>query len=179
MYVLIENKLDTTFQEEQYNRYLKRAIKYTESKDCDKAFTILVAPELYCESQNEFENYITYEAIARRLEFTGTKRNLFTSELLQIAIEKSRRGYQAVNSIPVQKFWYAYWQYKEANHPCLKMKEPGIVPHNSDWPILHDDKLKNISFYHKLRQGNVDATFYNYSEEQEFKIEKYFQLGPN
>lgn len=172
IFVLIENKLDAIFQNEQYDRYLKRAKEYKTKKECDSAYVVLVAPELYCENQSEFENYLTYEAIAKRLEFTGTKRNLFKSKLLQIATEKLRRGYQPVNSVPVQNFWHSYWEYKEKKHPSLIMKKPGIVPHNSDWPMLFDENLKNIVFYHKLGQGNTDATFKGFSEEVEFKIKE-------
>lgn len=53
------------------------------------------------------------------------------------------------------------------------MKKPDIVPHNSDWPMLFDDKLKNIVFYHKLGQGNTDATFKGFSDEVEFKIKQH------
>jgi hypothetical protein len=172
IFVLIENKIDASFQNEQYERYFKRAKEYELKKKCDIAFVVLVAPELYCENQNGFENYVTYEAIANRFEFTGSKRNLFKSRLLQIASEKLRRGYKPVNSVPVQTFWHSYWKYKEKKHPSLIMKKPGIVPHNSDWPMLFDKNLKNIVFYHKLGQGNTDATFKGFSEEVEFKLKE-------
>lgn len=170
IYILIENKLDASFQDNQRERYIKRAKKYTEDKKCDLAFVILIAPKLYCENQSEFESYLTYEKIATRLEFTGTKRNLFKSELLKIASEKLRRGYKPINSIPVQKFWHSYWKYKGKNFPNLRMKKPDIVPANSDWPMLFDDELKGIVFYHKLAQGNIDATFKGFSIETEIKI---------
>ncbi|MDX1774017.1 PD-(D/E)XK nuclease family protein [Oceanihabitans sediminis] len=170
IFVLIENKLDATFQNEQFNRYLKRADQYLEKKECDIAYAVLVAPKLYCDNQSDFENYLTYEKIAERLEFIGNKRNIFKSNLLQIATEKLRRGYQPINSVPVQSFWHSYWRYKEENYPNFIMKEPNIVPHNSDWPMLYDDSLKNIVFYHKLGQGNSDATFRGFPEEVEFKI---------
>lgn len=173
IFVLIENKLDTSFQNEQFNRYLKRADEYLNNKECDNVFAVLIAPKLYCENQTDFENYVTYETIADRLEFVGTKRNLFKSNLLQIATEKLRRGYQPVNSVPVQNFWHSYWRYKEENYPSLTMKKPDIVPQNSDWPMLYDDKLKNIVFYHKLGQGNTDATFKGFSDEVEFKIKEH------
>ena len=38
--------------------------------------------------------------------------------------------------------------------------------------MLYDDRLKNIVFYHKLGQGNTDATFKGFSEEFEFKIKQ-------
>lgn len=172
IFVLIENKLDASFQDEQYERYVKRANEYVNEKECDDAFVILIAPELYCENQNDFENKLTYEAIIDRLEFVGTKRNLFKSKLLQIATEKLRRGYQPVNSIPVQNFWQSYWLFKQERFPTFIMKRPEIVPHNSDWPMLYDNRLKNIVFYHKLRQGNTDATFKGFSDEVEFKIKQ-------
>lgn len=177
IFVLIENKLDTYFQDNQFGRYQKRAAEYLRKSECEEAYSVLVAPNLYVENQNDFENYISYEAIAKRLEFTGSKRNIFKSELLKIAIEKLRRGYQPVNSEPVQKFWQLYWKYKEANHQSLKMKKPGIIPHFSDWPKLYDDRLKGIIFYHKLGQGNVDATFTGLNEEIEFKLKENLLSG--
>lgn len=170
IFILIENKLDANFQDNQFVRYQKRATEYLSRNECEEAYSILVAPRLYVENQNDFENYISYEAIAKRLEFTGSKRSSFKSELLKIAIEKQRRGYQPVNSEPVQQFWQLYWQYKESNHQSLKMKKPGIIPHFSDWPKLYDDHLKGIIFYHKLGQGNIDATFTNLNDEIEFKL---------
>jgi hypothetical protein len=173
VFVLIENKLDTSFQEKQFERYVQRKAQHLKENECDDAYVILVAPELYCENQNEFELYISYETIAKRLEFTGTKRNVFKSQLLNIATEKLRRGYQPVNSEPVQRFWHSYWKFKEEKFPSLFMKEPGIVPHESDWPMLYDDRLKNIVLYHKLSQGNTDATFKGYSEEGEYRMKEH------
>jgi hypothetical protein len=172
IFVLIENKLDTSFHNEQFNRYTKRVNEYLTRKECDNAFAILIAPKLYCDNQSDFENYVTYETIADRFEFVGTRKYLFKSNLLLIATEKLRRGYQPVNSVPVQNFWHSYWRYKEDNYPGLIMKKPDIVPHNSDWPMLYDDKLKNIVFYHKLGQGNIDATFKGFPDEVEYKIKE-------
>jgi hypothetical protein len=163
--VLIENKLDASFQDEQFNRYIKRAEEYIEKGIYDKTFVVLIAPQLYCLNQNYFENYISYESISDRLIFTGSKRNLFKSQLLKIASEKLRRGYQPINSEIVQKFWMDYWHYKEQNFPSLEMKKPSIIPFNSDWPMLLDKRIKNIQFFHKLSQGNIDATFKGLTEE--------------
>ena len=159
VFVLIENKLDTSFQNDQYERYLERAKRYIEQNDCDLSYTILLAPQLYCENQNNFEKYLTYEQVINRLEFTATTRNIFKSKLLKIATEKLRRGYQPINSEPVQKFWHSYWEFIEGKYSELKMKKPGIVPQNSDWPMLFNDNLKGITFYHKLSHGNSDVTF--------------------
>ena len=175
--VLIENKLDASFQDTQYERYTKRAKEYLDKKGFDNSFVVLVAPKLYCENQRDFEDFVTYETIASRLEFTGTKRNLFKSKLLKIASEKLRRGYQPINSEPVQKFWHSYWSYKEKYHPIFTMKKPSIVPHNSDWPMLYDDSMKGITFYHKLGQGNTDASFRGFDDELYFKLKKILPKG--
>ena len=176
IFLLIENKLDATFQEEQFNRYLKRGNEYVSKKECDSAFAVLIAPKSYCLNQTDFENYLTYERISEKLASAGTTRSVFKSKLLTIATEKLRRGYQPVNSIPVQSFWQSYWHFKEDNYPNLTMKKPGIVPHNSDWPMLYDDSLKNIVFYHKLGQGNIDATFKGFPEEIGVKLKETLPL---
>jgi len=162
--LLIENKLDASFQESQFSRYEKRAVEYVKSRQCDLAFVVLIAPEFYCENQNEFENFISYEQISKRFEELGDTRSLFKRDLLKIGSEKLRRGYQPVNSVIVQRFWHDYYKYKEQNYPTLYMKKPGIVPQDSDWPMLYDEQLKNITFYHKLAQGNVDATFKGFDQ---------------
>lgn len=172
IYILIENKLDASFQDKQYERYIKRAENYINNGSCDLVFVILIAPKMYCKNQNEFENFLTYEQIVKRFEFIGSKRSLFKGKLFEIASEKLRRGYKPVNSLPVQKFWHSYWKFKEDNFPNLRMKKPGIVPANSDWPMLYDDNLSGIVFYHKLAQGNVDATFKGFPIETEIRIKE-------
>jgi|TARA_Y100000385_G_C12967849_1_gene582674 hypothetical protein len=172
IYVLIENKLNTSFQDQQYDRYVKRATSYVEQKECHKAFVVLLAPKNYCENQDDFKTYLTYEDISEKLLSAGSKRSLFKSKLLNIAVEKLRRGYQPINSPAVQNFWDLYWIYKEDNFKVFSMSKPTVVPHKSDWPMLKDANLNNIVFYHKLSQGNIDVTFFGYSDEVEIKIMK-------
>ena len=90
IYILIENKITASFQEQQYERYEERKKLYLRDKLCDIAYSILIAPKLYCDNQNDFEYFITYEEIIKRLEFTASKRNLFKSQLLKIGAEKLR-----------------------------------------------------------------------------------------
>lgn len=169
--VLIENKLDAAFQDEQHIRYQKRATEYKYRSECSEAYAVLLAPEDYCHNQSFFKSYVTYEQISHRLESSGSLRGHFRSQLLQIAIEKLRRGYQPVNSEPVQKFWKDYWIYKELQYPSLSMKEPNVIPHNSDWPMLYHNDLPEVIFRHKLGQGNVDATFGSIEEVKRIEIQ--------
>lgn len=170
IFVLIENKLNASFQFEQFIRYEKRSNEYIKKGYCDDAYCVLIAPNFYCENQLDFEKFISYEFISELFDKQNTKRGTFKSQLLKIATEKLRRGYQPVNSEPVQKFWHLYWDYKNINFPELTMKKPTIVPYNSDWPMLYDDNLKGIIFYHKLAQGNTDATFVGLTEDIALKL---------
>tara|TARA_B110000027_G_scaffold91363_1_gene96638 strand:+ start:9 stop:932 length:924 start_codon:yes stop_codon:yes gene_type:complete len=173
IYVLIENKLDASFQENQYDRYFQRANKYVETKKCHKVFCVLIAPISYCENQEDFKTFLSYEEISDKLRDSKSDRNIFKSTLLNIAIEKLRRGYKPLNAPIVQEFWNLYWEYKEKTYPSLEMKKPGIVPANSDWPMLYDERLgKNIVFYHKLAQGNIDVTFIGFSNSFETRIKE-------
>jgi hypothetical protein len=159
IYLLLENKLDASFQENQSVRYKQRAQKYIDDNECNHAFSILIAPKEYCHNQKDFDTFLTYERIIDFLKQNPTKRNQFKAELLTIAVEKLRRGYQPINDSTVQKFWIAYWEYIQSNHPSLEMKRPDIVPFNSDWPMLFCKDLSGIVFYHKMANGHTDAGF--------------------
>ncbi|SDM18232.1 PD-(D/E)XK nuclease superfamily protein [Catalinimonas alkaloidigena] len=163
--LLLENKLDASFQEDQFARYLLRAQQYKTTQAYQEAYCVLVAPASFCQAQHAFDRFITYETIAQWLHQSGTPRGRFKSKLLQIAVQKQRRGYQPINSVSVQRFWQLYWHYREEHHARFRMKKPDLVPHNSDWPILRDEALLGILFYHKLAQGHVDATFRNFSDD--------------
>jgi hypothetical protein len=79
-------------------------------KKCTEHFSVLFAPRQYAEGQNDFEKYITYEDVKTYFEFDGNKRQLYKAGLMNIAIEKLKRGYQPVNCEPAQKFFDAYWK---------------------------------------------------------------------
>ena len=171
VFILLENKLDASFQEEQHHRYIQRCEKYVDEGKCDIAVEVLVAPMEYCTKQSDFDNYITYEDISVWLVEAGDERSLYKSEILTIAVEKLRRGYAPLNSEVVQQFWHSYWSLKNEMLPEFKMKEPMVVPVNSDWPVLSTDALPNVRFYHKWKQGNVDATFTGLLEQEILQLE--------
>ena len=172
IFVLIENKLDANFQERQFERYQLRGGQYKLESKCTEYFPILFAPKQYAEGQNDFEKYITYEDLRDYFEFDGNRRQLYKASLLNIAIEKSKRGYQPINCEPVFNFVQSYWKYREDHFPEFIMKKPAIVPADSDWIQLRKDDLKNIVLFHKLGKGFIDATFINYPAETEFRIKE-------
>ena len=166
IFILLENKLDADFQPEQSFRYKKRAEKYVYENICNESHCILISPLEYCTNQVEFESHISYESIRDYFTSKKDKRSNFKASIFEIAIEKLRRGYKPKNSETVQKFWHSYWTFKNEYFKDLDMKEPKVVPHKSDWPMLYDKRLSNVIFYHKLSQGNADATFTKISENK-------------
>ena len=60
VYLLLENKLDASFQENQAVRYKQRAQKYKDDNECNHAFSILIAPKEYCHNQKDFDTFLTY-----------------------------------------------------------------------------------------------------------------------
>lgn len=159
IFILIENKLDASFQDAQATRYERRAQQYNENGQCHQAYSLLIAPESYCNNQRDFATFLTYESIIDFFNEQQTKRSFYKANLLHIACEKLRRGYQPINDSTVQNFWLAYWEYIQKNHPSLEMKRPTIVPFNSDWPMIFSKDLSNVVFYHKMSNGYTDAGF--------------------
>ena len=157
-FILVENKIDASFQNNQFKRYKERGENYIKKKECDDCYIVLIAPKSYCENQSNFSNYINYESIKKYFTDKNEIRADYKSEILSIAIEKERRGYKAVNSIPVQSFWKSYYEYKISNLKSFRMNKPDIVPFNSDWIQLFSERLNQITFNHKLEKGFIDAT---------------------
>jgi hypothetical protein len=161
--VLIENKLDTIFQENQYDRYKKRAKRYMERGECHKAYYVLVAPENY--PQGSFEKRISYEEIAKKLSEDGTRRSSFKAEILRIAIEKERRGYSPINDEKVLSFLKSYYKVQQFIYPEIGLNDREKAGSRADWVNFKEDRLQGIKIIHKLKDGYVDATFFRYSSE--------------
>ena len=64
-FILLENKIDATFQSGQLERYENRGENYVQMKECDESCIALIAPKSYCENQSSFIKFITYESIEK------------------------------------------------------------------------------------------------------------------
>ncbi|MDC3132627.1 PD-(D/E)XK nuclease family protein [Flavobacteriaceae bacterium] len=96
-YIMIENKLDASFQNKQYERYLQRAEKYVTDKSCDAAFTVLVALKLFCENQSELVNDLIRQARKQQIKIDWIRTKLekaensgFTSETKNEILAQSK-----------------------------------------------------------------------------------------
>ena len=165
IFILIENKLDADFQNNQFSRYLTRAKKYINEGKCNQSYVLLIAPKEYCNNQNEFNRFITYEMIVKFFKNEKTKRGKFKAQLLKIGIEKLRRGYQAVNDSRVHNFWNEYNKIliDKTKLFYINPKALKVVPSNADWIYFRNDLIGElkIKIIHKLKLGYIDIQIKN------------------
>lgn len=161
--VLVENKLDAVFQPLQARRYRRRAAAYVNNRECDSAFTVIVAPESYFGNREEcleFDACVTYESIIRWFERSSAlgTRGQCKSFLLRRAINDS--GWKRVPDKAATNFWHLYWQRAMNRAPQLQMTEPEGVPATSNFIYFRPSGLApSVRLIHKLPYGRVDLQF--------------------
>jgi hypothetical protein len=148
--LLIENKIDAAFQPNQQNRYESRKRKITAM-----AFTILVAPKEYIKDNHGFDFAISYESLFSYFDGLGL-RGKYKNEILVIAIEKLRRGYQAINDARNLRFQLCYWEVINEFPQYLKMDRPEVKPKGSTWIKLRHSAYPKLNIYHKLNHNRID-----------------------
>ena len=174
---LVENKIDAPQQEGQASRYHKRGGAGVKEGKWDQCRTCIVAPKRYLNrtvEASEYDSQVSYEAIRDcfLVNDPTSPRGQYRARLIEKAIEQDRRGYKPIPNEDVTEFWQKYWQLVTSEFPLLKMKKPGKVPANSDWPILKSSELgRGRRIIHKWKQGFVDleiASAGNSTEEIKF-----------
>ena len=158
---LIENKIHAEFMPEQANRYRKRGDHKQNAGECTSFFTVLFAPESYIQENRDFDFNLSYEDV--RNWFLSEKqmgeRGKFKAEILNIAIERMRRGYTAIINKDTTKFRWDYYRYAEENYPHLGMLKPKDEMPRKVGFIKFKPKGINLktreSIIHKKR-GDVD-----------------------
>jgi hypothetical protein len=174
LHLLIENKIDAEFQNAQYSRYMQRAQLLVGPSV--SARVILVAPQAYIDSQNEFEYSVSYESI---LEFFKAKtsdmfRASYKAEILRLAIEQERRGYQAIKNDLVTSLWRQYFTYIQTYMPELGMEEPKAKPSSSSFLYFRPKWLpEGMKLVHKMEKGYLDLTLEGKASEYETLMQKY------
>ena len=180
--ILIENKLDTSEQPQQAESCRLEAKALT-SEGFNFALTVLVCPEAYatkaCVFAQKFDAVFSYERVLGLLEEragseTGelTSRLRYRADLMSQAIEKGRRGYQAVPLAAVSDFTHAY---------VAMLGELGIAlppgpsmlknaPAESKTMIFSPSALPSWDFLpqtrlvHQLREGNANICLYGWGD---------------
>lgn len=180
--LLIENKLDTDPHHRQAESYREEALAIVAQREASAVFTVLVAPEAYLRSTSgfaaKFDATVSYEAVseflagrARKEDGEIARRLHHRHSLMDQAVTKARRGYQAVPLAPIEAFNAKYVALLrdegidlEPGPSMLKEGRPGesktmifapaALP---KWPCLPQTRL-----VHQLREGNANINFYGW-----------------
>jgi hypothetical protein len=163
--ILIENKVDASFQPRQAERYRERAETFCRNGLVDTAITLLFAPSCYIGENTQthgFDVTLTYEElrdwISNRQE--RDERVRYKEMLLQAAIEKSGRGYSPLVDGAVSSFQHRYWELACALEPDIMMNEPKGRPSGSTFIQFRTTGLpKGLVVVHKVDRGYVDLQF--------------------
>ncbi|QRM27891.1 PD-(D/E)XK nuclease family protein [Microvirga sp. VF16] len=183
-YVLIENKLDTSEQPHQAESYREEAELLVQRAEAAAVRSVLVCPSKYAEQNRtfagKFNAVVLYEDISRYLAerslgFDGELKARLNHrhELLEQAIQKSRRGYEAVPLPIIEEFNAKYVALCQKECPTLK-PGPSMLkegrPGESKTMIFAPDTLPDWSFLpqmrivHQLREGNGNINFYGWGD---------------
>ncbi len=175
LFLLIENKVDADFQDAQYERYMKRA-ELISSPDITTA-VILVAPQGYIQNKSEFEYTLSYEKIRNWFAQTNDSRSWYKQELLRLAIDQERRGYQAVKDEIVTNFWKEYYLYITERMPDSGMPIPKVKPTSSSFVYFNPKWLpQNTRLIHKMEKGYLDLELSGRALEYDNLITQYNHL---
>ena len=167
--VLIEDKVHAAAQPRQPERYRERGDRYVRSGACERFVTVLLAPETYLKGAlRGFDRTVSYEELIRAFEDPEVvpARSRFKCAVLRGAIEKSTKGYQAVEDETVTRFWLEYWERSQAIAPDLDMKKPGGLPAASSFVYFRPGGMpKGTALVHKMAHGFVDIQFDRMAEK--------------
>jgi hypothetical protein len=186
MAVLIENKIDAPPQPQQGVDYRERGREGKQNDDWDDFITCIVAPAQYLSSGKQAESYdrqVSYEEVmsffvSRRARDT---RYLYKAQLIREAIEKNRRGYQAILSPEMSNFVKAYVEFVEQVCPSCGVQEAKPRPAGSTWVIFKPAGIsQNVSLAHQLTAGFSKLFVANTAEQAEtFKARFAPHLTPD
>ena len=176
--LLIENKINASFQKDQKERYILRGKNYIKLNKIINFKTVLVAPKNYYNNSSKgFDYRINYEDILKyfvNLHNIGTRKD-YKILLLKSAIEKGTKGYQMKGDEVVSKFWKDYWKLSLQIAEEFNMKEPFTKPSSSTFIYFKDIDIlpNNIDLVHKLTHGYFDLQFKGMGNKLQEMREKY------
>ena len=154
--ILIENKIDAPFMNEQPIRYYKRGNKGISDGLYDEYYVFIIAPREYLNAHNEvkeYDNQISYEEIREVLD------DLYSKTLINKAIEEKKNGYIVIENERVTKFWENFYKYIKDNYTTIKINEiygpKSDVNNYSEFGTFNP----NVKIKYKFDKGYLDLTF--------------------
>lgn len=174
----IENKVDADFQPDQANRYRLRGNQKKDNKECDNFHTVLFAPKRYKTKNKDFDFYLEYEEVRDWFlkQSDLGQRAKYKAEILEIAIEKLRRGYTPIINEAVTNFRWAYYDYTEKYFPHLKMNRPNPeMPKKTGFIRFKptDMRLRKRDFIVHKKWGGIDLQLAGKGDQVDELKEKY------
>ncbi|MER8650976.1 hypothetical protein [Mesorhizobium sp. M0586] len=163
--LLIENKIDASFQPRQPERYRERvATLVSPGGPFDAAFSMLIAPKDYSRDGDpnvaSFDAAVSYEDIASAVEADGAPRSYHRARLLRRAIEQARSMYILVEAPAVTSLWDRIFQIANTEYPILDMKRPGGKGSNSNWVVFKGTLPPKVTIDWKIKKATVDLSFW-------------------
>jgi hypothetical protein len=172
--LLIENKIDEDFQDQQVARYREQANAAVECAEVTDSFIVLIAPAAYSDSHPEAEAFdarIAYEDVIDFLksrerigDSEGRRRAEYKRGMFEQALYRYRRGYVPEPHEDVSNLWQGYYELASRVAPTLKLKRPNLKPGRSDWiaftsALVRSPPIPPCFLRHKLGYGRVDLEF--------------------
>ncbi len=156
--VMIENKINASFQPQQDERYRLRGENRVAEWSCHEFHSILFAPEIYLEWYSWwFNSVLSYESIINWYQSNEDAHTAYKIYLLQQAIWKAQVWYSMVADQPVTDFRKSYYALVCERYSKLNMDNPWNKPATSSFIYLKPLVLSwtNVKLVHKLIHGAV------------------------
>ena len=176
--ILVEDKIDAKFQNQQAERYLRRGELYVDNKECEGFVTVLVAPNQYLAgAKHGFDLTIGLEEILEWFGDRSDPRWKYKASLIKSFIDKAKKD--AEKDKKITKFWAEYYALASNIARPLKMPQPG--GHSGGFLFFNPDGMpRYLSLVHKLNKGYVDLQFARLKpafDEFEKRIRAFLESG--
>ncbi|EDM25765.1 hypothetical protein LNTAR_15152 [Lentisphaera araneosa HTCC2155] len=181
--ILIENKVDASFQKDQAQRYSDRALKFCQSGDGNKSRTVLVAPKHYGNNELcDFEHRVNYEEILTWYKNSDIPKNRvrFKNHVLETAINKAFKNYDLITDEENTDFWISYYNLMKELYPYMILKDPGPKPSGSYFIYMRKQGFpKTVKIYHKFPKGIIDLEFPGMGDSLDAVIDSFKKALPS
>lgn len=188
--LLIENKIDASFQPRQPERYRERAAALVEQGEYFESFCVLIAPAKYAQMKAEtfvhFDAILSYEELAQAICEESSQRSKYRAALLLKAVEQARNAYTLTPSADVSALWQRIYLMATTHFPDLKMEVPTEKGSQSKWVVFKGDLPPRITIDWKITKATVELSFWkgaqarfiNFAKQRPFqRNSKLVELG--
>ena len=161
--LLIEDKIDAVFQNEQLGRYRLRGQNGVAKKQWSAFEVMLCAPRSYIDKSpiaSEFDTAISYEEIAAWLRANvSDRRGEFRADFLESAASHGASPYIKKTDPETDAFWKAAFDLAHADFPELEMKNYNLASGNTWVEFRPSDLPVDVRVFLKGSSGFADLTF--------------------